>query len=62
MSPAIIAALITLGVKLEPEVIALLTAIFHHKNKPAAAVAAKGTVDALDDRDTNDPSSPYFVP
>lgn len=61
MTPALIAALVEAGIKIEPEIVALFVAIFHHKNKPAAAVAAKATVDALDDRITNDPSSPYFV-
>jgi hypothetical protein len=67
MSPAVIAALITLGVKLEPDVILLFEKIFHHKNKPAATKAAIVAVDSTPDEGptpggSNDPESPYFVP
>jgi hypothetical protein len=46
MSEAMIAALITLGVKLEPDIQALFVKIFHHPNKPAAVKAASAAVDA----------------
>jgi hypothetical protein len=64
-------SVILAGVALEeqflPAEIALLRKffdkVFHHPQKAAAIVAATAAIDTVpDDADTNDPSSPYFVP
>jgi LmbE family N-acetylglucosaminyl deacetylase len=65
VSLALLAALITAGVKFEPDVVLLFEKLFHHKNHPAAVKAAIAAVDATPQDGptpggTNDPNSPYF--
>ncbi len=64
---ALITAILALEAKLLPyQVIGggdlwdLLKKLRSHKDPVAAIKAATVTVDALDDRETNDPNSPYF--
>lgn len=67
MASQIIIAGVMLEEQFLPQEIALIRKLFdklfHHPHPAAAIVAATKAIDTVpDDADTNDPSSPYFVP